>query len=156
MTSLVKLISSTFKLCTFIISILCLAKLANSCQKNDKHAYAALCWQAVAKCEESMGHNCEQALAHQKAALQFFSECKKTESSGLISPYDENLQVRITYIYQCCVCIPDQLGLYYVHDNCDNKFACILKIFRSGIWYRIIIKCLYSSVFVLHDYIFTQ
>lgn len=92
-TSLVKLISSTLKLWTFINRIVCLAKLANSCQKNDKHAYAALCWQAVAKCEESMGHNCEQALAHQKAALQFFSECKKTESSGLISPYNENLQV---------------------------------------------------------------
>jgi len=53
-----------------------------------------LCWQAVAKCEESMDHNCEQALAHQKAARQFFSEFKKTESSGLISPYNENLHVR--------------------------------------------------------------
>ncbi|KAL5239825.1 hypothetical protein ACI65C_007235 [Semiaphis heraclei] len=68
------------------------AKLANFCQKNDKHDYAALCWQAVAKCEESMGHNCEQGLAHQKAARQFFSEFKKTESSGLISPYNEHLQ----------------------------------------------------------------
>jgi len=71
-----------------------LAKLANFCQKNDKHDYAALCWQAVAKCEESMGHNCEQGLAHQKAAREFFSEFKKTESSGLISPYNETLQVR--------------------------------------------------------------
>jgi len=71
-----------------------LAKLANSCQKNDKYTYAALCWQAVAKCEESMGHSCEQALAHQKSARQFFSECKKTELSGFISPYNENLQVR--------------------------------------------------------------
>lgn len=76
-----------------------LAKLANSCQKNDKNAYAALCWQAVAKCEETMGHNCEQALAHQKAARQFFSECKKTETSGFISPYNENLQVGFLYIF---------------------------------------------------------
>jgi len=53
-----------------------------------------LCWQAVAKCEESMGHNCEQGLAHQKAARQFFSEFKNNESSGLISPYNEHLQVR--------------------------------------------------------------
>lgn len=75
------------------------AKLANACQKNDKHAYAALCWQAVAKCEESMGHNCEQALAHQKAARQFLSEFKKTESSGFISPYNENLHVRLAYIF---------------------------------------------------------
>lgn len=75
------------------------AKLANSCQKNDKHAYAALCWQAVAKCEESMGHKCEQALAHQKGARQFFSEFKKNESSGFISPYNENLQVRFFPMY---------------------------------------------------------
>ncbi|XP_022183378.1 factor VIII intron 22 protein-like [Myzus persicae] len=72
------------------------AKLANFCQKNDKHDYAALCWQAVAKCEDSMGHSCEQALAHQKAARQFFSEHKKTESSGLISPYNENLQAGLS------------------------------------------------------------
>ncbi|XP_025413588.1 factor VIII intron 22 protein-like isoform X2 [Sipha flava] len=72
------------------------AKLANSCQKNDKHSYAALCWQAVAKCEESMGHNCEQALAHQKAACQFFSEFKKTESSGFISPYNEHLHAGLS------------------------------------------------------------
>lgn len=76
-----------------------LAKLANSCQKNDKHAYAALCWQAVAKCEESMGHNWEKALAHQKAARQFFSEFKKTESSGFITPYNENLQVKFVYTF---------------------------------------------------------
>jgi len=57
-----------------------------------------LCWQAVAKCEESMDHNCEQALAHQKAARQFFSEFKKIESSGLISPYNENLQVRYLHM----------------------------------------------------------
>lgn len=80
-----------------VISILLffLAKLANSCQKNDKHAYAAMCWQAVAKCEESMGHNSEQGLAHQKAARQFFSEFKKNESFGFISPYNEHLQVRV-------------------------------------------------------------
>lgn len=76
----------------FLLHIL--AKLANSSQKNDKHAYAALCWQAVAKCEESMGHNWEKALAHQKAARQFFSEFKKTELSGFITPYNENLQVK--------------------------------------------------------------
>lgn len=81
-----------------MITIFILAKLANSCQKNDKHAYAALCWQAVAKCEESMGYNSEEAIAHQKAARQFFSEFKKTESSGFISPYNENLQVRFVYI----------------------------------------------------------
>ncbi|XP_050442281.1 40-kDa huntingtin-associated protein-like [Adelges cooleyi] len=72
------------------------AKLANSCQKNDKNAYAALCWQAVAKCEESMGHNCEEALAHQKAARQFFQEFKKTESSGFVSPYNEYLQAGLS------------------------------------------------------------
>lgn len=72
------------------------AKLASSCQKNDKNAYAALCWQAVAKCEESMGHNSEQALAHQKAARQFFLEFKITESSGFISPYNENLQAGLS------------------------------------------------------------
>lgn len=45
-----------------------------------------------------MGHNGEQALAHQKAARQFFSEFKKTEFSGFISPYNENLHVRFTYM----------------------------------------------------------
>jgi len=79
------------------------AKLANSCQKNDKHAYAALCWQAVAKCEESMGHNSERALAHQKAARQFFLEFIKTESSGFISPYNEHLQVRFVYNVHTCL-----------------------------------------------------
>jgi len=89
-------LKNIFSIFCFIFYIL--AKLANFCQKNDKHDYAALCWQAVAKCEESMGHNCEQALAHQKAARQFFSEYKKTESSGLISPYNENLQVRYLHM----------------------------------------------------------
>lgn len=46
-----------------------------------------------------MGHKCEQALAHQKAAHQFFSEFNKSESSGFISPYNENLQVRFVYVY---------------------------------------------------------
>lgn len=45
-----------------------------------------------------MGHNWEKALAHQKAARQFFSEFKKTESSGFITPYNENLQVIFLYL----------------------------------------------------------
>lgn len=101
MTNLVRLFHYKPKtLLVVTLTLLILAKLANSCQKNDKHAYAAMCWQAVAKCEDSMGHNCEEAIAHQKAARQFFSEFKKTESSGFISPYNENLQVRFVYI-QC-------------------------------------------------------
>ncbi|XP_050521827.1 40-kDa huntingtin-associated protein-like isoform X2 [Daktulosphaira vitifoliae] len=71
-------------------------KLAISCQKNDKNAYAAFCWQAVAKCEESMGHSCEEAIAHQKAARQYFHEFKKTESSGFISPYNEYLHAALS------------------------------------------------------------
>lgn len=98
------------------------AKLANSCQKNDKHAYAALCWQAVAKCEESIGHNCEQALAHQKAARQFFLEFMKTESSGFISPYNEHLQVRFfNIIYNVNLFLPTY------QCNLTNNDICVLK-----------------------------
>lgn len=41
-----------------------------------------------------MGHSCEEAIAHQKAARQYFQEFKKTESSGFISPYNEYLHVK--------------------------------------------------------------
>ncbi|XP_030745347.1 factor VIII intron 22 protein-like [Sitophilus oryzae] len=92
------------------------AGLAQCCESQDLHSYAAMGWTAAARCEGALGNTIRETSYLLRAGRQFLQSEESDFKTGCISVPTENLQAGLSSYIHACTRYPEDsvipTGLY--------------------------------------------